>query len=139
MTSIQSSIVSFDYNWLSNADQSMFNQLDSSQNQSAPNDVFGGAFSFNFSDAALNALGNNSAAPIVPTSVDGPSFAMATAADGGPLPAFLAYVDTAMHLSTTQQQSLQNIAAENMDVNYTPSAVQKIAMELQQAGIPENI
>jgi len=88
---------------------------------------------------SLAGLGSGSA-PIIPTSLTGPSFEQAIIADGGPLPAFLAYVDKQMNLSSTQQQALQHIADENMGIpGDTPAVVQQIAAELQQAGIPETI
>jgi hypothetical protein len=54
---------------------------------------------------------------------------------GGPLPSFLHEMDVRLHLDATQRQALRDIANENKDVNKTPDVVQKIAMELQRAGI----
>jgi len=54
---------------------------------------------------------------------------------GGPLPAFITMLTSALHLSATQNQALQNISIENKDIVNTPDSVQKVAMELDQAGI----
>jgi len=72
---------------------------------------------------------------IDPSTTNSTAFAETTLASDGPLPAFLAQVDIQLHLNHTQQQALQNIATQNMDAADTPDTVQKIAMELQQAGI----
>jgi len=95
-------------------------------------------------DALLGSLDNtdaNTANPQNPTTAFEPiatnstSFAEAALADGGPLPAFLALVDTQMHLDKTQQQALQNIATEYQNASDTPDTVSSIAYALQQAGI----
>ena len=56
--------------------------------------------------------------------------------EGGPLPTFLNEMDSQAGLSATQQESLWNIAAENM--GGTPNT-QTIRDELQQVGIPDTI
>jgi len=147
MTSIASSLFPFYSNGVNGASQlssieSLLSEIDPSQNQdsaSTDNNIFGDSYSLNLSNAALGALGNGGA-PVVPASLDGSSFENATLADGGPLPAFLAYVDKQMNLSSTQQLALQNIANENMDITtVTPTAINTIAAEIAQAGISETI
>lgn len=53
----------------------------------------------------------------------------------GPLPRFLHEMDVRLHLNATQRQALRDIAIANKDAVKTPETVQKIAMELQLAGI----
>lgn len=53
----------------------------------------------------------------------------------GPLPTFITLATAKLHLTPTQNKALQDIAVENKDIVKTPDSVQKIAMELQQAGI----
>ncbi len=55
--------------------------------------------------------------------------------NSGPLPAFMHEMDIRLHLTPTQSQELRDIAAENMNATKTPESIQKIAMELQRAGI----
>lgn len=53
----------------------------------------------------------------------------------GPLPDFIRRVTKELGLSTVQNQALQTIAVQNKDITKTPENIQKIAAELQQAGI----
>ena len=53
----------------------------------------------------------------------------------GPLPRFLHEMDVRLNLNATQRQALRDIAIENKDVIKSPDVVQKIAMQLQRAGI----
>jgi hypothetical protein len=167
MTSISSSQLPISLNGISSTSQISANSLllgtfDSQQNQNTTDGIFGSSYSLNLSDSALNALyggnstndvnallnelgGGNSnsgmiqytAGPVVPTSLDGSSFQNAELADGGPLPAFLAYVDQAMHLNSTQAHSLDEIATEFQNAPGTQATVDSIAAALAQAGIPE--
>lgn len=53
----------------------------------------------------------------------------------GPLPAFITAMTAKLGLNATQNQAFQHIAVENKDIVSTPDNIQKVAMELQQAGI----
>ena len=88
-------------------------------------------------DSAGNSGSSSAAATVISANASGNinAFADNALASGGPLPAFLAQVDTRMNLNPTQQQALQSIAAQNMDATDTPDTVQQIALELQQANI----
>jgi hypothetical protein len=63
-----------------------------------------------------------------------PSFT-STFGNSGPLPVFIATVTAKLNLSTTQQIALQDIAVSNKDIVKSPESVQKVAMQLQAAGI----
>jgi|GEM_PF-4182504 len=56
----------------------------------------------------------------------------------GPLPRFLHEMDVRLNLNATQRQALRDIAMENKDVIKSPDVVQKIALQLQRAGIYES-
>ncbi|MEQ1789780.1 MAG: hypothetical protein ABL857_04990 [Rickettsiales bacterium] len=56
-------------------------------------------------------------------------------ASAGPLPSFIHEVDVRLNLNDTQEQALKDIALANMNATKTPETIQKIAKELQLAGI----
>jgi len=84
-----------------------------------------------------NTGSNTAQASGTTNTTDANSSSLAASAIGasGPLPTFLAQVDSQMGLNATQQQALQGIAVENMNATNTPGTVNTIAQELQQAGI----
>jgi hypothetical protein len=53
----------------------------------------------------------------------------------GPLPTFIAATVANLKLSPSQQLALQDIAVQNKDITKTTANVQKVAIELQAAGI----
>jgi hypothetical protein len=83
---------------------------------------------------------NNHSGAITPQALPSKGFGFTAAFEsafgiGGPLPAFINKVTAERHLNEAQNLALQNIAIRNKDVTKTPESVQKIAMELKQAGI----
>ena len=53
----------------------------------------------------------------------------------GPLPDYINMLTASLHLSTQQNQALQDISIENKDTTGSVSDIQKMGDELQQAGI----
>jgi hypothetical protein len=91
-------------------------------------------------DAENSLVGANTPATSSPSNIfatmlKNTSSAGSSLASGGPLPAFISEVTARLHLDVAHEQALKDIAAKNMDIVKTPETVQKIAMELQLAGI----
>jgi hypothetical protein len=54
---------------------------------------------------------------------------------GGPLPNFITLMSAKLHLTKEQNQAFQDIAIKNKDATQSEENVQKIALELKEAGI----
>lgn len=60
---------------------------------------------------------------------------VAAIGSAGPLPTYLSQLVAAKNLSPEQTQSLYEITARNMNMDYSVESVQKLGLELKQAGI----
>ena len=80
-------------------------------------------------------IANNAILDINTVDVGNTAYFESILSNSGPLPTFLHEVDIRLHLNASKRQALRDIAAENMNATKTPESIQKIAMELQRAGI----